>query len=365
MVSARKDDSLRLLIRADAAAAIGTGHIMRCLALAQAWQSEGGMVTFLMADAAPALAARIKAEGFSVIHHPHPDGSAADSIHTVAVAQTLGTERVVVDGYHFGAAYQQQLKAAGLKVLFIDDNGHADYYAADWVLNQNIHAHPELYSHREPYTQLLLGTRFALLRKEFWPWRGWQRQIAPVARKILVTLGGGDPDNVTLKVMQALQQVTVPDLEVVVVVGGSNPHFETLQAAADTASIKFDLCRNVSNMPELMAWADVGIISGGSICWEAFFMGLPVVSIITADNQLQLVKRLQENQALHNLGWHDYLNPKQIASVLIELCSSQDPREFQSRKNSSVVSGFGAHETASCLFGNHLNSRARSEKAKL
>jgi UDP-2,4-diacetamido-2,4,6-trideoxy-beta-L-altropyranose hydrolase len=322
---------------------------MRCLALAQAWQSEGGNVTFLMADSAPALAARLSAEGFAVIHHPHPDGSQADGTHTIAVAHALGTVKVVVDGYHFGAAYQQQLKAAGLKILFIDDNGHAEHYAADWVLNQNIHAHEGLYTHREPYTQLLLGTRFILLRKEFWPWRGWQRQIAPTAGKLLVTLGGGDPENVTLKVMQALQQVAVPDLEVIVVVGGSNPHLEALRAAAKTASVKFDLRRNVANMPELMAWADMGVISGGSICWEAFFMGLPVVSIITASNQIKLVNKLEENRALHNLGWHHHLDAKRIALALIELCSSQGIRAAQSRNNISAVTGLGAHEVALSL----------------
>jgi UDP-2,4-diacetamido-2,4,6-trideoxy-beta-L-altropyranose hydrolase len=334
---------MTLLVRTDASVEIGSGHVMRCLALAQAWQSEGRKVTFLMADAAPALEARINAEGFAVIHHPHPDGSAADSYHTIAIAQTLGTKRVVVDGYHFGAVYQQQLKAAGLKMLFIDDNGHADHYAADWVLNQNIHAHEGLYPHREPYTQLLLGTEFALLRQEFWPWRGWRRQIVPVARKILVTLGGSDPDNVTLKVIQALQEVTVPNLEAIVVVGGSNPNFEGLQTLATSSSVKFDLHRNVDNMPELMAWADVAIAGGGSTCWELAFMGLPSLIIALAENQVGIVQTLASMGVILSFSESKTFAQESLSHAIKQLLNDHNTRNSLTSRGQRLVNGQGAH----------------------
>ena len=97
------------------------------------------------------------------------------------------------------------LKAAGRKLLVVDDTGHAGVYAADLVLDQNAHATEKLYQCREPYSKLLLGSRYALLRREFRPWREWKREIAPVARKVLVTVGGTDPDNLTVRVMRALQ----------------------------------------------------------------------------------------------------------------------------------------------------------------
>lgn len=349
---------MTLLVRTDASVEIGSGHVMRCLALAQAWQSEGRKVTFLMADAAPALEARINAEGFAVIHHPQPDGTAADSHHTIAIAQTLGTKRVVVDGYHFGAAYQQQLKAAGLKMLFIDDNGHADHYAADWVLNQNIYAHEGLYPHREPYTQLLLGTEFALLRQEFWPWRGWRRQIVPVARKILVTLGGSDPDNVTLKVMQALQEVTVPNLEVIVVVGGSNPNFEGLQTLATNSSVKFDLRRNVDNMPELMAWADVAISGSGSTCWELAFMGLPSLVIPLAINQEKVAQALSKSEITKSLLAPARLSLLHVTAEIEEFLLDKDLRVNFSQLSHQIIDGNGSYKVAMMLENDKVWLRA-------
>ncbi|NEO82311.1 glycosyltransferase [Moorena sp. SIO4G3] len=202
-------------------------------------------------------------------------------------------------------------------------------------MNQNVYAHEGLYPKRESYTQLLLGTQYTLLRKEFWPWQGWQRQIPTVARKVLVTLGGADPDNVTLKVIQALQQVKVEGLEAVVVVGGSNPHYEQLHAAVHDSGAAIMLKYNVTNMPELMAWADIAIAAGGSTCWELTFMGLPSLIIIVADNQRAIAHKLDELCAAVSLGWHDQVFPEQIAESVAQICLSKKQRWqlHQSSKN--------------------------------
>ena len=268
-----------LVIRADADSRLGTGHVMRCLALAQAWQDAGGRALFLMAPAPPALKTRLLSEGMEVLALEHGSGSPEDARETAQLARSRGADWVVVDGYHFGADYQRLIKDSGLRLLCIDDYGHAAHYSADLVLNQNINATEELYPSREANTRLLLGTRYVLLRREFWPWRGWRREIPAVARKVLVTLGGGDPDNVTLKVIQALAQVEIEGLEAVVVVGAANPHLQELQAVVKDLPFPIRLESNVTNMPELMAWADVAITAGGSTCWESAFMGLPALRL--------------------------------------------------------------------------------------
>ena len=338
-----------LLIRTDASAKVGTGHVMRCLALAQAWQSGGGRVAFLMADSSPTLETRLRSEEFEVIHHPHPLGDEQDSDYTIALAKALNAEHVVVDGYHFEAAYQRHLKSAGLRVLFVDDNGHADHYAADWVLNQNIYAHEGLYSHRSPDTQLLLGPRYALIRREFWTWRGWQRQISPIAHKVLVTLGGSDPNNVTLMVIQVLQHVKVPDLEVVVVVGGSNPHISTLQAAAQSGPVKFHLRQNVADMPKLMSWADIAIAGGGSTCWELALMGLPSLILTLADNQRAVAQALGERGIVKSLGVPFTLSLAQITQEIEELLFHDDLRANLSAAGNQISDGNGVYRVVMLL----------------
>ena len=174
--------SRTLVVRADATVVMGTGHVMRCLALAQAWQDAGGSCVFAMAEPTPAVEERVAAEGIQVVRFRKTiPGSSQDAAQLVELARAQGAAWLVVDGYHFDAEYQRRLKDTELKLLWVDDNGESAHYYADLVLNQNAHARDGLYVHREPYTRLLLGPRYALLRREFARWRDWKREIAPLA----------------------------------------------------------------------------------------------------------------------------------------------------------------------------------------
>jgi len=341
-------ESKLLFIRADANTRMGTGHLMRCLALAQAWKVRGGQATFITACESDGLRQRLSDEGFQVItlvrSYPEP----TDWETTSQVLAEHSDAWVVLDGYHFGLAYQRQIKEAGHRLLVIDDTAHVDHYYADVVLNQNINAEWLHYS-REPYTRLLLGTRYVLLRSEFLAWQEWQRAIPKVARKVLVTLGGGDPDNQTLKVIQALQQVDVNGLEAVVVVGSSNPHFRELQSAVCNSQFAIRLVQNVTNMPELMAWADVAVSAGGGTCWEMAFMGLPSVILMLAENQRGIAEGLDTLGTALNLGWYAEINASDLAQALRILMSSLVRRKAMSEKGRHLVDGAGTNRVVSVI----------------
>lgn len=343
-------ESKSLLIRADANAHKGTGHLMRCLALAQGWQARGGRATFITACESDGLRQRLSDEGFQVIalEHPYPDP--ADWEMTSKMLAAHPGAWVVLDGYHFDPAYQRQIREAGHPLLVIDDMAHLDHYYADVVLNQNINAEQLRYS-CEPYTRLLLGTRYVLLRSEFLAWRGWQREILEVTRKILVTLGGGDPDNQTLKVIRALRQVGVDDLEAVVVVGASNPHYQELKFAIRNSQFTIRLVRNVSNMPELMAWADVAISAGGSTCWEMAFMGLPTILLVLAGNQRDIAEGVSEADVALNLGWFEQVTDAHIVDALSRLLVNCDQRHQMSRSGQALVDGMGRERVVLALQG--------------
>jgi UDP-2,4-diacetamido-2,4,6-trideoxy-beta-L-altropyranose hydrolase len=347
---------MNLLFRADASTQIGTGHVMRCMALAQAWVKDEGQATFLINTDSPAIKSRLQAEEFEVESLCVSPGSLEDIQQTIEMARSLGSIWVVVDGYHFGAIYQHKLKKAGFKVLFLDDYGHAEHYYADLVLNQNIDAHESLYLHREDYTQLLLGTQYALLRNEFREWQGWERKISLVARKVLVTLGGSDPDNVTFKVTQALQGLDLQELEVIVVVGDSNPRYEILLELVRSSPLNVTLKQNATNMPELMAWADIAIAGGGSTCWELAFMGLPSLILILAENQQAIAKTLEKMQISICLGWHSNLSSKDITSRTHELLISESKQKEMFNLSKKLVDGGGASRTVKILLSNNLGS---------
>jgi spore coat polysaccharide biosynthesis predicted glycosyltransferase SpsG len=230
----------------------------------------------------------------------------------------------------------------------IDDMAHLDYYYADVVLNQNINADRLRYT-CESTTRLLLGTCYALLRSEFLAWRGWQRQIPKVAGKILVTLGGGDPDNQTLKIVRALKQVDVDGLETVVVVGASNPHFQGLQSATRNSQSAIRLVRNVTNMSDLMVWADVAVSAGGSTCWEMAFMGLPNVLLVLAENQRGIAEGLAEAGVSLNLGWFKQVMDEHVAEALYGLLGDHNLRQQMSRNGREIVDGVGGERVVSAL----------------
>jgi len=357
---------MNLIIRADAGAQLGTGHVMRCLALAQAWQDAGGRAIFVTAMEAPGLQRRLNLEGLEVLPLAAPPGSADDAIQTRNLAQKREASWIVVDGYHFGANYRRILKGSGLGLLLVDDHGYADHYDADMILNQNIHAHEGLYVNREPYARLLLGTRYVLLRREFLKWRDWKRRVSEAARNVLITLGGADPANVTLQVIQALPQVKREGLEVIAVVGASNPHYRELESFVRESQLPVRLKSNPMDMPELMAWADVAISAGGSTCWEMAFMGLPSIILILADHQRPIAEQLDKRGVAINLGWHETVSSAHIRQAITSLLVAEKSRVEMARRGKELVDGEGCARVLMGVQGRKLRLRpVREEEGRL
>ncbi len=339
-----------LLIRADASVAIGTGHVMRCLALAQAWQDAGGEVTFAMAESTPAIEERLRSEGAGLVRIGGVRGSDGDSEQLIALARTHGPSWVVADGYEFGPGYQRALKNERLKVVLIDDNGRSGTYAADVVLNQNIHARECLYQDRESYTKLLLGTKYALLRREFVSVCE-PREISSVGRKLLVSMGGSDPDNVTRRVLEAIDKVAVAGLEVAVVAGGSNPHLASVAGSVARSRRACRILNNVTNMREVISWADLAISAAGGACWEYCALGLPVVLVAVAENQMLNAEALHAAGAAGLVAGGSSFAIGEMTQLITHLANSVSERQALSRTARTLVDGRGAGRIMSILMG--------------
>jgi UDP-2,4-diacetamido-2,4,6-trideoxy-beta-L-altropyranose hydrolase len=350
----------RLLIRTDANARMGIGHLMRCLALAQAWRGTGGGVACLTATDSSMLQDRLQSEGVAVNRLSANPGSFNDALQTATVARQVNASWIVLDGYQFDGSYQHALKDNGLKLLFVDDYGHADYYYADLVLNQNSYAHEGLYMNREPYTRLLLGTKYALLRREFLKWRGWNRKISKQARKILVTLGGGDPENVTAKVVEAVGHIKLAGLEVIVVTGSNNPNFAVLQNLIRNDTSDMRLRQNVADMSELLAWSDVAVSAGGSTCWELAYMGLPAVVMVLAENQKDIAADLDRAGVVISLKQHTEATVEYLAGTILRLIEDHKLRQKMSRRGRELVDGQGSARVLQKLLADTLDDLERN-----
>ena len=362
-----------LLIRADASSEIGTGHIMRCLALAQAWKVRGGTATFLSYCESDTLHRRIIDEGFDfiTIEKSHPDPSDLQSTLDILRQFTrrdsslvtrhlsLSNLWLVIDGYHFDTSYQKAITEAGYRLLVIDDMAHLPNYHADILLNQNLNDEKLSYP-CDADTKLLLGTRYALLRQEFLAWRDWKREIPEIAHKILITMGGSDSKNVTFNVIQALNQVDVEGLDVRIVVGPSNPSLEQIENALHLSPFIFELLHSVNNMTELMTWTDIAISGGGSTCWEMAYMGLPNLVIVLADNQRLVAEGLDKKGCSKNLGFHDELTYEKIAEEIDDLMNNKASRKAMSKVGRHLIDGLGVERILNELVQSDSNKVSNS-----
>ncbi|MEI7635797.1 MAG: UDP-2,4-diacetamido-2,4,6-trideoxy-beta-L-altropyranose hydrolase [Syntrophus sp. (in: bacteria)] len=343
---------MNLYIRADADSKIGIGHVMRCFALAQAWQDQGAAVTFISCCESALLKQRVQNEGFNFI----PLGCACpdpeDLKSTLSLLRMEGAadpkDWFVLDGYHFTPDYQKAIYEAGMHLMVIDDMNHLASYHADMILNQNSHAHKLIYNCPEG-TTVLQGIAYVFLRREFLEYRNRNRVIPVRAKKILVSFGGADPDNVTYKVIKSLQLLGELDMEITVVVGPANAHKDNLHSTLESSGLSYKLLINPSNMVDIMADVDLAISAGGGTFWELAYMGVPCLMVILAENQREVAEELGKVGIVMNLGWHNLLSSEDIARAIRNMVVSDQARRDMLNEGQSLINGEGANLMISAM----------------
>jgi UDP-2,4-diacetamido-2,4,6-trideoxy-beta-L-altropyranose hydrolase len=291
---------LKVAFRADASAAIGTGHAMRCRALEEALAARGG----------------------------------------AAVAPGEACDWLVVDNYSLDEKWERAQRPLAAKIAAIDDLADRRH-DCELLLDQNYFPNAaRRYDGLVPERcRKLLGPRFALLRGEFAEQRKSLGEREGRVRRVLVSFGGVDAGNETARVIALLKDLGVA---VDVVVGEANPHAEAL--ARQCAEAGFAFHRQASNMAELMASADLAIGAGGSSTWERCCLGLPTLQVAIAANQVAL------SQALALEGVVTYLGASVTAAAIRDALSSPAKLRAQSRRMMALVDGEGAKRVAAALF---------------
>lgn len=337
-----------LIVRVDADAKMGAGHLMRCFALAQEWRDNGRKVVFVTACKNEDLLDRLSDERFQVIRltamYPDPTDAKA----TVQVLLQHPGAWLVLDGYHFDESYQEIIQKSGVRLLLFDDDARQNFYHADVVLNQNIYADLLKYE-CQPKTRLLLGMSYTLLRNEFITWQKRPRYFLDEACKFLITFGDGDSTNQSIKAVLALQQVPIKNIEAIVVAGSHHPRLAELQFAVSVSKIPIQIVRNVRNFPELMTWADMAISAGGSTCWEFAYMGLPSLLIVTAENQKMAMNALA-HQKIARIVENANVNVEDLAHQIESMAKDKKNREQMSIQGRSLSDGLGRRRVVDALL---------------
>jgi len=313
----------RVVIRVDASLKIGTGHVMRCLTLAEALKKQGADIVFICREHDGNLLERIERQGFKTYALPNAHdketmtnseaekdelygrcwlGSTQqqDAALCRPLLEKLNPDWLIVDHYGIDQVWQSQLAPYVGKLMVIDDLANREHQC-DVLLDQTYGRQVEDYAGLvPPQAQLLLGSEYALLRPEFAEWRDYslQRRRNPEFKKLLITMGGVDPDNITGEVLSTLEKNALPEeMEIIVVMGATAPHLDNVKQQAERMTNKCTLKIDVANMAEIMANADFAIGAAGATTWERCCLGLPSLMIVLADNQKEISNLLSKSLA--------------------------------------------------------------------
>ena len=308
------------VIRADASEQIGSGHLMRCLTLADRMRREGTDVHFICRDLVGNLNHLVCEQGFPLHVLPrHADdpslsGYAAwltvaqetDARETGEVLSTFAPiMRLVVDSYALDEAWERIVHPLVGELFVIDDLANRKH-DCDILLDQNFYRAMQ-YRYDglvPPSCKLLLGPAHALLREEFYAAKKKLRRRDGHLRRILVFYGGSDVTHETEKAVRALLHLSLSAVDVDVIIGGSNAHRMQIEKLCAPYDFLHTYCA-VSNMADFMANADLCLGAGGTTTWERCFLGLPAIVTAIAENQLAVCRDCADAGLIYYLGRWD------------------------------------------------------------
>lgn len=359
---------LSVTFRTDASIRIGTGHVMRCLTLADALARAGAECRFVCREHQGHLLDAIRQRGHQAVslplnRHRQQDADTAspphaewlgadwaqDASETVEALAGTRPDWLVVDHYALDFHWEATLRQHCRSLIVIDDLADREH-DCEVLLDQNLGRESRDYSRLVPArARVLCGARFSLVRPEFMNARpdSLERRASPALRNILVTMGGIDKDNATGKVLECLSEsVLASNAVITVVLGEQAPWLSEIQRQAAAMGRRVEVLSGVSGMAALMARSDLCIGAAGSTSWERCVVGLPAILLTIAENQLDIARALQQAGAALVATREDF------ARVLRSFLATADLHDRLSQMSAAaarVTDGSGAQIVADLL----------------
>jgi len=318
---------MTVAFRVDASLDIGSGHVMRCITLAEALRQNGAECHFICRELTGHLMEHISKRGFTVsalppcelvdsvsktgieIDPPHGNWLACDWMtdarQTGEIIAVLKPDWLVLDHYALDRRWEDALRGNFKKLIVIDDLADRPH-ACDLLLDQNLGRSENDYAHLVPDScTVLAGPQYALLRPEFAALREYslKRRETPSLKRLLIAMGGVDQQNATGQVLESLKTCPLPaDCHITVVMGGQAPWLSKVREMVASMPWKTEVRVNINDMAKVMADSDLAIGAAGSTSWERCCLGLPTLLIVLAENQWTGARALQAAGAARLLG---------------------------------------------------------------
>ena len=342
--------------RVDASSTIGTGHVMRCISLAQRLEFSGHKVIFICRELPGNLSGKIEELNFITLRlnghektttclvgddtkHASWLGTSwqLDASETYSVLEKLApVDWMIVDHYAIDARWETVLRPLTKKMMAIDDLFDRTH-DVDILLNQNVLPFCKAsYAGKLPRScYQLLGPRYALLQKQYQKLRKQTPIRNGKIERLLIYFGGVDDANMTGRSLQALIAADYKELEIDVILPVAGAHRKSVINLAESMS-GVKIHDNLPSLAKLMASADLAIGAGGTTSWERLCLRLPALIVTLADNQVMIAKSLQANDLAHWLGHHDKISIEGLADRLRSLLARGFSPDWSARCRATV-----------------------------
>lgn len=361
---------MKVVFRADASVQIGTGHVMRCLTLAEELRRQGHECEFICRAHDGHLGQIITQKGFGLhlLVKPVSEEKQVEAEPALSHADWLGTawqndanethkilqkhqpDWLVVDHYALDARWEREIVKVVGQIMVIDDLADRKHECTV-LLDQNLGRQLSDYDSVVPKSCVkLIGPEYALLRPEFAEYRlaSLDRRQKPKLDRILISLGGIDRANVTGDVIEALAASELPsDVKLDIIMGAGAPYLDEVKIQAAEIPFCTTVSVNVQDMAERMYAADFAIGAAGSTSWERCCMGLPCVLLILAANQVSIGKALKCSGSAATVDTNDVI--PEIRSLINEFCMKTFLLKNMSERAQKICDGKGCARVTTAM----------------
>ena len=273
-----------LLVRADASAKMGTGHVMRAFALSEGLLGRGHKVIFSSQDLPEDLAKRIQVQGLEILPLSTAEAKASS---IVALASHTQATHAIFDGYHLADAFETCLAETNVKSLRYDDLMQGAHCSADIVVNASPFAEQESYERWAPNALVLLGPRYLSFRSEVvHASKNASGKNAAEKNSLFINFGGSDPLGLTVPAIVAMAEA-IPEALIEVVTG---PAYREPNRVAALPLERLRHHHNSSSVAEIMQRARIAVSAGGLTIAELALLRIPTILTVTAENQIEGAK---------------------------------------------------------------------------
>jgi len=333
---------MNIVFRTDASINIGTGHVMRCLTLADELRLKCTDINFICREEPGNMISYIGNRGYKVHQFPGEIDIETDGRLTKEILSKyeINPDGLIIDHYDIDISWEYPLRKYAKRLMVIDDLANRKHDCG-LLLDQNYSNNENCYNGLVPENCIqLLGPEYAILRPQFQRARGNAKKRDGGVNRILLFMGGVDSKDITSKALRAIHMLDRSDIVVDVVIGNLNPYHDEIKIL--TSKIPNTSCHhNVENMAELMASADLCIGACGITTWERCCVGLPAITIILAENQKNISESLEKEGVLINLGWYHNVTEKNIKEAVEGLIDNPQKLVSMSDKSRRLVDGKG------------------------